>query len=271
MTITTQKLFNTTASSLCLGILALVSNMAQAQSPAPVASTTPTTDNDKIGVQLGINARINNSAYDLDDGSVSALPSVFFDNGKYFARGSQLGTYLIDDGQNEVLAFVQAGGNSFDPDDADGDLATLDERKWSGLVGASYMRTTSIGGIRAQLSTDITGHSEGTVGRLTYLAKLTPGKWTIYPSAGLEWVDDNYNEYYYGISSKEADRSNLNVYKPDSSVSPYINVNGTYNINNDWDLFLGQSVKFLSDEQKDSPMVDDDVDYTTTIGFLYQF
>ncbi len=267
MKIPTSKLMNTAAITLALGVLTLASTSAQAES----APTVSTSDNDKLGLQLGVNLRWNNSAYDLDGNEVSVLPSMFYDDGKYYARGSQLGTYLVNDRDNEVLAFVQPGGENFDPDDAKGDLAQLDERKWSGLIGASYMRATPIGGFRAQLSTDITGRSEGTVARLTYLARLNPGKWTIYPSAGLEWVNSNYNEYYYGISQKEANKTSLDAYKPGSSISPYLSVNGIYDINKDWDLFLGQSVKFLADEQRDSPMVDEKVSYTTTLGLMYQF
>lgn len=265
MTLSTIKLLNTAVITLSLGVLTLTS--AQAQS-TPMVSTNA---DDKPGLQLGINARINNSAYDVDSNNIAVLPSLFYDNGKYYGRGNQFGTYLVNDRSNEVLAFIQPNGISFDPDDASGDLALLEERKWSGLLGASYMRTTPIGGFRAQVATDITGRSKGTTARLTYLAKLTPGKWTIYPSAGLEWVDSNYNDYYYGISQKEANKTSLEVYQPDSSISPYISVNGTYHINKDWDLFLGQNIKFLADEQRDSPMVKDRVDYTTTLGLLYAF
>lgn len=264
----TKNILKTTALILSLGCVSSLANIAQAQSTTPMI---PTTESEKIGLQLGVNARINVSAYDVEDTNTQVLPSLFYDDGKYFARGNQLGTYLINDDQNEVLAFFQTGGTSFDPDDAEGSLAELDERKWSGLLGASYMRSTPYGGFRAQLSTDVTGHSEGTVGRLTYLAKFSPGKWVIYPSAGLEWVNSDYNEYYYGISQKEADKSGLERYKPDSSISPYLSVNGTYDINKDWDLFLGQSVKYLADEQHESPMVDDRIDYTTSIGLLYEF
>ncbi|WP_296404779.1 MipA/OmpV family protein [Psychrobacter sp.] len=268
MTIATHRFLNKTLFTLSLGILTFASNMAQAQPNTPML---PASDNDKLGLQLGVNVRVDSTGYDMDGSDISVLPSLFYDNGKYFARGNQLGTYLVNDGTNEVLAFVQPGGSTFNPDDAKGELAKLDKRKWSGLVGASYMRTTPIGGFRAQLSTDFTGESKGTVGRLSYLAKLTPGKWTIYPSAGLEWVDSNYNEYYYGISQKEANKTSLAAYKPDSSVSPYVSVNGTFSINKDWNLFLGQSVNLLSNEQRDSLMVDSRVEYSTTLGLLYQF
>ena len=100
MKISTSKLMNTAAITLALGVLTLASTSAQAES----APTVSTSDNDKLGLQLGVNLRWNNSAYDLDDNEVSVLPSMFYDDGKYYARGSQLGTYLVNDRDNEVLA-----------------------------------------------------------------------------------------------------------------------------------------------------------------------
>lgn len=247
-----------------LGLIGLASTAAQAQAPV----TSPASE--ESGLRVGVNVIAESSAYDRDN-EVSILPSLFYDNGQIYARGSQFGGYLVNDGTNEVAGFIQPGGSKFDPDDADGALKELDERKWSGMVGASYLRRTPIGGFRGQIATDVTGRSEGTVARLTYLAKLTPGKWTIYPSAGLEWVSEDYNEYYYGVTQKESNKSGIRRYSPDSSVSPYVSVNATYEVNNNWDLFLGQNITYLNDEQYDSPMVDDRVDYRTTLGVLYKF
>lgn len=263
MTKMTQTALNTAV--LSAGIMMLATTAAQA---AP--TTTSTASSEKMGLSVGINLRAEKSAYDMDN-TTSVLPSLFYDNGQVYARGSQFGGYLINDDVNEVAGFIQPGGSQFDPDDADGAMAQLDERKWSGMVGASYMRKTPVGGFRGQIATDITGRSEGTVARLTYLARLNPGKWTIYPSAGLEWVDKNYNEYYYGISEKESAKSGLNPYKPDSSISPYVSINGTYDLNKDWDIFVGQSINYLADEQRDSPMVDDRFNFTTTVGVMYEF
>lgn len=256
-----------TAVTSFVTIISLSSTVAFAQEPV---TTVPASAEDKTGISVGINVIAENSGYDIDD-DVTILPSLFYDNGTFYARGSQFGGYLINDDKNELSGFIQPGGSQFDPDDADGALKELDERKWSGMAGVSYLRRTPIGGFRGQVATDITGHSEGTVARLTYLARLNPGKWTIYPSVGLEWANEDYNEYYYGVTQKESDKSGIKTYSPDSSISPYVSVNATYEINKDWDLFLGQSINYLSDEQHDSPMVDDRVGYRTTLGVLYKF
>lgn len=251
-------------------IIATSATLLAVSAYAQTSVTSTPAVNNHNGLSIGINVIGEKSAYDQDD-QVSVLPSLFYDNGQVYARGSQFGGYIIDDGANELSGYLQPAGSTFDPGDADGALRQLDKRKASVMAGVSYLRTTPIGGFRGQLATDVTGRSEGTIAKLTYLAKLTPGKWTIYPSAGLEWVDSDYNEYYYGISSKESAKSGINTYSPDSSISPYISVNGMYAINQDWDLFLGQSISYLADEQYDSPMVDDRMDYRTTVGMLYKF
>lgn len=262
MTTSTKTALLTTAMSL----IAVAATSAHAQTPA----TTAPVATDKIGLSVGVNVISSKSAYDMDD-EVTVLPSLFYDNGTVYARGSQFGGYLINDGTNEVAGFLQLAGGHFDPDEAEGALGELDERKVSAMAGASYLRSTPYGGLRAQIATDISGRSEGTLARLTYIARLSPGKWTIYPSAGLEWVSEDYNAYYYGVSQKESDKSGVRAYSPDSSINPYVSVNGTYAVNNDWDVFLGQSITYLSDEQHDSPMVDDRMDYRTTLGILYKF
>ncbi|PNK60029.1 MipA/OmpV family protein [Psychrobacter sp. FDAARGOS_221] len=254
------------AASLTLAYLA--STQAQAED---LYGNSSTTDADKIGLQIGANVIANKSAYDLDDTQFSVLPSAFYEGEKVYARGSQFGGYLFNDGTSELSAYVEPTGPYFDPDEARGDLKNLSKRKWSALVGASYLYRSPIGGFRGQVATDVSGHSDGTVARLTYIARLNPGNWTIYPSAGVEWNDKNYNEYYYGVDNKESAKSGVNRYEPSSSFSPYLSVNGMYTINNDWDVFLGQKVTFLADEQRDSPMVDDRVDYRTTLGLLYKF
>ena len=44
-----------------------------------------------------------------------------------------------------------------------------------------------------------------------------------------------------------------------------------YAISPRWSAFISQHLEYLSDEQKDSPLVDNRVDSKTKIGFNYQF
>ncbi|MEC5208987.1 outer membrane protein [Psychrobacter sp. PL15] len=222
-------------------------------------------------LSVGLNVMVTDSAYDTDGTEVRVLPSVFYDNNKIYARGAQAGAYLINDGTNELSVYAQLAGSEFDPDDADGALSGLDKRKASAAAGITYLRRTPIGGFRGQIATDILGRSDGSIGRLTYLTKFTRDKLTVYPSIGVEWNDENYNEYYYGVSNEESSRTGVAAYSPDQSFSPYISVSANYDINDKLAGFASQSFNYLSDEQYDSPMVDSRTESTTTLGLLYKF
>lgn len=223
-------------------------------------------------LSVGLNVMAVKSAYDMEDSTdVIVLPGVFYDNNKVYVRGAQAGAYLINDGTNQLSAYAQLAGIAFDPDDANGNLTGLDKRRASAAAGLTYQRRTPIGGFRGQIATDVLGHSDGSFGRLTYLARYSKDKLTVYPSIGIEWNDKDFNDYYYGVSDEESARSGVASYSPDQSFNPYINVSANYDFNERWAGFANQSLSYLSDEQYDSPMVDSRTEATTTLGLLYKF
>lgn len=221
-------------------------------------------------LSVGVNVLYADTAYDTD-AEVSVLPGVFYDNNRFYARGASAGAYLINDGTNQLSATVQLAGNSFDPDDAEGALGKLDERKISASAGLSYQRRTPIGGIRLQAATDILDRSNGSTARLSYIGRVTKNKLTVFPSIGFEYYDDKYNEYYYGVSSEEATRTGVAAYTANSSLNPYVNVSANYDFNDKWAGFFNQSLSYLPNEQYDSPLVDSRTESTTTLGLLYKF
>ncbi|MGM8885802.1 MipA/OmpV family protein [Psychrobacter sp. 1U2] len=252
---------------IALANTALLS-VASSASAAPFKNLAADQD---AQLSVGVNALYSNSAYDLDDNEVRVLPGVFYDNNKIYARGASAGAYLINDGTNQLSAYAQLAGNSFDPDDANGALQGLDERKISAAAGITYLRRTPVGGFRIQAATDILDRSGGNTARLTYLARITKNKLTVYPSVGFEYHDDKYNEYYYGVSDEESAKTGVAAYKSNSSLNPYINVSANYDFNECFAGFFNQSLSYLPNEQYDSPMVDSRTDSTTTLGLLYKF
>ncbi|MEL0620542.1 MipA/OmpV family protein [Psychrobacter proteolyticus] len=223
-------------------------------------------------LSVGVNVMAVKSAYDLEDSTeVRVLPGAFYDNNKVYVRGAQAGAYLINDGVNQLSAYAKLAGSEFEPDDANGALQGLDERKSSAEAGLSYQRRTAIGGIRAQIGADVLDRSGGNTARLTYLSRITKGKLTVYPSIGFEYHDADYNEYYYGVSEKEAAKTGVDEYKSNSSLNPYINISANYDFNERWAGFANQSVSYVPNEQYDSPMVDSRTEAATTLGLLYKF
>jgi len=261
--VATRMTFNALVATALLGIASM--------SHAAIFKNNLPTDPD-AELSVGVNAMAVKSAYDLEDSTeMRVLPGVFYDNNRIYARGAQAGAYLINDGVNQLSAYAQLAGNSFDPDDANGALQGLDERKLSAEAGISYQRRTPIGAFRGQFATDVLDESGGNTGRLTYLAKITRNKLTVYPSIGFEYHDDDYNEYYYGVSDEESAKTGVTAYKSNSSLNPYINVSANYDFNERWAGFFNQSLSYLPNEQYDSPMVDSRTDATTTLGLLYKF
>ena len=222
-------------------------------------------------LSIGVNVLYANAAYDTDENEIRVLPGVFYDNNKVYARGATAGAYLINDGINQLAATIQLAGNSFEPEDANGALQGLDERKISAAAGLSYQRRTPVGGFRAQIATDVLDRSGGNTARLSYLARISKNKLTVYPSIGFEYQDADYNEYYYGVTPEESARTGIAAYESNSSLNPYVNVSANYDFSNKWAGFFNQSLSYLANEQYDSPMVDSRTESTTTLGLLYKF
>lgn len=256
--------------STSLVAIAIMAGIASVQTHAAVKPVFTKQEDGTYGLKVGLNVQYANGGYDTDK-DVMVLPSIFYDNGRVYARGSQLGIYAINNDTSELSAYFQPGGPRFENKDANGSLALLSDRDWSGMLGLSYMYKSPIGGFRGQVATDTFDNSDGTTAKLTYLAKINANKWTIYPSAGVEWVDEKYNDYYYGVSAKDSVETGVPAYDPDASFSPFINVSAMYDINDDWGIFLGQDLAYLSSEQGDSPMSDGRTTYSTTIGFTHNF
>lgn len=222
-------------------------------------------------LKAGLNASFNNAEYNTSE-TMTVMPQFFYDNNRLYAEGSEAGVYGFKDNKNQLRFGLTYDGQSFDPEDSeDNHVKKLNERKWSALAGASYMHITPIGGIKLKVATDILDRHSGTVVTLAHLTKFNVNKWTIYPELGLKWNDESYNDYYYGVSQKESEKSGLPAYQAESSVNPYANLTGNYAFDDHLSGFISQHIGYLADTQHDSPMVDSRTDLVTRVGFNYQF
>ncbi len=258
--------------SLPISLLAI--NTASASDNT--TNDSDTNNSDRVNrLRVGINAMYNEQSFTNYDNKIAIFPSVFYDNSTIYARGNTLGYNFIKDKENELSIFAQYGGVSYDPDNASNPYAGLEERDYAIFAGASYMRVSPFGALRGQLATAVTGDStkDGNplFARLTYLAKFKQDKLTLYPSVGLQWQDDNYNDYYYGVTAKETAKTGISNYSPADSIHPYANVMGMYDLTDDWGLFLNQKIAYNPDEIYNSPKVDSRTNYSTTVGVTYSF
>lgn len=224
-------------------------------------------------LKVGANVSFNQYAYDQDH-EITVTPQAFYDNNRVYIEGAEAGVYAYKDAKNEWRATLGYDSRHFDPANSENtQLKGMNERDWSVMVGSSYMRITPYGGFKAHAETDLLGRHDGTTVKLAHLSrfKFADDKLTIYPEVGVQWNNGDYNQYYYGVSADESHRTLVTAYQVDSSVNPYVNVSASYAFHPKISGFVSQSLAFLSSEQKNSPLVNDDVESKTKIGFNYQF
>lgn len=236
---------------------------------ASYAQTLPV--NPKAKLSLGANVGHQHSAYRTKS-TTNILPHGFYDNNRWYIEGGEVGFYPHKGNKHHARIGISYDGRRFNPDDAnDVSLKALDERKPSVLAQASYMHLTPIGGLKAKISADIGNRHHGTVVTLSHVSRFNMDRLTVYPSFGVAWYDKKYNNYYYGISERESERSGLKTYRAGDDITPFISAMANYDMNDKVALFANQRFEWLSSSQKNSPMVDDNIESTTRLGVSYKF
>lgn len=221
---------------------------------------------------LGASVIYSQSPYKGGDGRFYPVPVVNYEGDSFYVRSLTAGYYLWKDQQNQLSLTVLGSPQNFDPDDTDDrQLKTLDKRRMTLMGGVAYRHTADWGIVRTVLAADMLDNSNGYQWDLTYLYKFDMGKFSVTPGIGALYSSDNQNDYYYGVSSGESRRSGLNRYEADASWNPYLEVTANYAINQNWNASVSGRYIRLSDEVKDSPMVDRSSQVALWTGISYTF
>lgn len=160
----------------------------------------------------------------------------------------------------------------FKPDDStDHQLRRLDKRKSTVMAGVSWSHHTLYGFLRTSLAADVLDNSNGVVGDVAWLYRYVNGGFTLMPGIGVAWSSQKQNDYYYGVSRRESVRTGLERYKVDSGWAPYLEVSANYSFASNWGIYGAARYSRLSDEVKNSPMVDKSWDGLFSTGITYRF
>ena len=243
---------------LALGVLA-----ATAVSTAQAAESQWT-----VGAGVGV----INSPYKQYDRDVYPVPVVTYEGDNFWFRGLGGGYYLWNDTADKLSIMAYYDPTHFKPGDSDSNaLRQLDKRRSSLMAGLSYVHNTEYGFLRTALAGDTLDNSNGFIWDLAWLYRYTNGAVTLTPGIGVQYSSENYNDYYYGVSKAESRRSGLKSYSADDGWDPYLELTASYNFLGDWNVYgTGRYIR-LSDEVKDSPMVDKSWSGIFSVGVTYKF
>ncbi|VYU61225.1 MipA/OmpV family protein [Metakosakonia massiliensis] len=213
--------------------------------------------NAESNFSLGAGVGVAESPYKDYDRDVVPIPVISWESDNFWFHGLGGGYYLWNDDTDKLSIAAFYNPMQFKPGDSDDrQLRELDKRKSTMMAGLSYVHNTPYGFLRTTLAGDTLDNSNGVIWDLGWLYRYNAGALTVTPGIGVEWNSDNQNEYYYGVSRSEARRSGLDSYDPEDSWNPYLELTASYSLTDNLSVYGTGRYTHLSDEIKDSPMVD---------------
>lgn len=223
-------------------------------------------------LSVGAGVAYNESPYRGYNENTHAVPLISYEGESFYFRQTTLGYILSKSEKNEFSLTASWMPLEFDPKDNDDRvMKKLDKRDSTAMAGAAWYHHERWGSIKVSAAADILDNSNGWVGEVALFHQMPVGNLTLTPAVGVFYYDENFNDYYYGVSGSESRRSGLDGYSAQDSWVPYISLTAKYPLTNNLVLTASAAYSALPDEIKDSPMIDRDDSFTFITGLSWRF
>ena len=188
--------------------------------------------------------------------AAAALPYVYGDWGRTFARVDTLGIKTLPLAMGHVEAVMRVSQEGFEADTAA--LRGLKNRSNPLPVGIGTFQRTAVGGVFVYALHDV--NSGGNLLEATYGARFEVAGIKLYPQAGLEYRSRGYVQHLVGVSAPEAAANqaaggSLTAFQPGASTVPMLGLAATVPLTGPWALQLQWRHKWLDSVIKASPLV----------------
>lgn len=223
---------------------------------------------------LGAAVAFSTSPYKKYDHQILPLPMISYDSDRLYLKGTGAGVYLLKNENHSVSLGASYFAFQFRPSKTDArELKALNKRRSTMMVDALYSATTSFGQFRIKAAQDVLGHGDGFLADASFrLPIIRTEAFGLYPGVGVEWANEKQNDYYFGVSRKEAARPNaVRHYHAKDGFTPYVSLETKYVISERWEVFAGARLDFLASQVKNSPMVDESYKLGIAAGFQFNF
>jgi outer membrane protein len=164
-----------------------------------------------------------------------------------------------------IYGGIDAGGlGNGDPEELQG----LRNREWT-LEAGPFVAWRGWP-LQIELDTfyDILGRNEGRMVELTFLLPREYEWGYLVPEVGVSHADDNYNNYFFGITEPEV-RPGRPLYSAGADTNTFARVNYGYRLGRRWLLSGSVGVEWLGSEITNSPIVDRDQVLSAHLGLAY--
>jgi MipA family protein len=271
-------------------LAALLAATALQPAAAQAPCKTPSPDCVEVGdlevsISLGYGTRTN-PVVGRDDIPLFVLPQVSYYGKRFFLESLEPGVTLYEsdahtfnliaspgfdrvffsrsDLQNVVVPLASVAPPGFGDAGAGADVDVafpVGRRRTTYLAGPEWMfrHDNFIGQVSALY--EVTGRHKGYEVRAAVSAPLIQRKQSLVVNAGLTFKSSATVDYYYGV---------LNLYEPDSALSPFIKFNYALPLSDRWTFTAFVHYEHLDGSIVDSPIVEDREVVTAFAGFNFK-
>ncbi len=201
-------------------------------------------------------------------------PVIFYDNGIVYARWTRFGVYFYGKKTADLSwgfsLTAQPRPNGYKPSDSEA-LRHLTEKKTSLEGGIAYILAKGSTYLEAMLLTDTLGRYNSWIAKTEIGTKYVVGGWKFYPSVVLVYESKKFTTYYYGITQEESTRTAYPFYQPNGGLRAALQTYISYPLYKNYSLFFNLRADRLTNNAKNSPIVDDDFVYSGLASVLYTF
>lgn len=215
-----------------------------------------------IGAAFKKNLRVGNTYENLDKKFlIRPIPLVQASYGRFSLGGQGLSFQVLGSKLAEAKLFIKRDGDRYHG-------VGMIPRKDSAFVGTS-MRFLNYS---FTVSRDIHGRSKSWTTQFNYGKMfLLNEKFFLLTNFGLDWFDDRYAEYYYGVRKHEA-TSSRREYHLNNYIQPSVGVLPVYKLTGTSSLMGALSVKLVAKEVRESPTMNGDrLELGGLFGYSYNF
>ena len=224
-------------------------------------------------ISLGAGGVAMSSEYRGVSAQAYPMPLVSWDDERFYVKGLGAGLYLWKSDACKLSGGLEYLPAHFRPHDSDNAAMKRLDKRYSSMHAFAAWEYSSKdwGSLRIKVAADELDNSGGFLADISYSKQVEFGPVVLVPAVGVRWTSSEYNDYYYGVSTGESQKSGLAAYEADGGFSPFANVRVDVALSPHWGLYAIASAMLLSEEIRDSSMVDEDVRLGIGGGISYTF
>ena len=198
---------------------------------------------------------------------LTALQHPAFNKDWFTIRDGDVGIRYVTDNEWEFGSVTRVRTLGFGSSDNE-EVAGLLERQWTIESGPMIGWRQLPVNVLFKAYWEILDRHDGGTAELAFSLPREFAWGYVVPSVEFRYLSEKYADYYYGVQAQEVNAARPE-YEPGSAVNPYVALRIGYRLGSRWMLTGKVGLEFLDSAIKDSPIVEKERLWSTTVGIAY--